>query len=40
MCWNTEPYQELVDKKECLYCGEESNNDFCSKGCSKAYFND
>ncbi len=40
MDWWTEPYQEYVDIKECLHCGEETTKDFCCKGCRNAYFTD
>lgn len=32
----------LNNEKEesCLYCGESSDRDFCSRSCYKAYLND
>ncbi len=37
----TEPYQELVDKTECAFCGEVlTEYKFCSDDCARAYWND
>ena len=34
-------YLSEFDKEEsCAFCGESSENKFCSKECEKAYFND
>ena len=35
--WDKEPWQDQVDKVKCKHCGEDSDYDFCSHGCSKAY---
>jgi hypothetical protein len=32
--------KQFEEKKECLYCGESSDADFCDKNCKKAYFKD
>ena len=36
--WDREPYQDEVDKIKCKHCGERSHYDFCSDGCSRAYW--
>jgi len=38
--WEREPYQDLVNKKPCEFCGEDTDHDFCSSGCRKAFYND
>ncbi len=38
--YNTEPYQLHIEAVVCKYCGEESEYNFCSDSCSRAYFND
>ena len=38
--YDREPYQDLVDKKPCQFCGEDTGKDFCSKSYMKAFFND
>ena len=39
--YDREPYQELVDKTECAFCGEVlTEYKFCSDDCAKAYWND
>ena len=41
MDWDREPYQDLVDKTECAFCGDVlTEYKFCSDGCAKAYWND
>ena len=35
-----EHLKQFEEKKECLYCSESTENDFCDKQCKKAYFND
>ena len=41
MDWDREPYQDLVDKTECDFCGEVlTEYKFCSDSCAKAYWND
>ncbi|QRE03546.1 hypothetical protein [Flavobacterium psychrophilum] len=37
--WKQEPPEE-EPKKECNYCGEPCEKEFCSKECKKAYEND
>ena len=36
--WDKEPWQDQVDKVKCKHCCEDSDYDFCSHGCSKAYW--
>ena len=36
--WDREPWQDQVDKVKCKHCGEDSDYDFCSRGCQKAYW--
>tara|TARA_R100000655_G_scaffold109802_1_gene165559 strand:- start:845 stop:997 length:153 start_codon:yes stop_codon:yes gene_type:complete len=39
--WDKEPYQDLVDKTECAFCGDVlTEYKFCSDDCAKAYWND
>jgi hypothetical protein len=39
--YDREPYQDLVDKTECDFCGEVlTEYKFCSDDCAKAYWND
>jgi len=38
--YDKEPYQEEVDKVRCKFCGEDSDYDFCSDSCNKAYWNE
>ena len=38
--FDTEPYQDEVDKKLCKFCEDETNYDFCSKACAMAYWED
>jgi hypothetical protein len=38
--YDTEPYQEEVDKNMCAFCEELTEYKFCSKDCAKAYWND
>lgn len=38
--YDREPYQDLVYQKPCQFCGEDTDKDFCSKSCMKAFFND
>tara|TARA_B100000519_G_scaffold203417_2_gene226499 strand:- start:1292 stop:1420 length:129 start_codon:yes stop_codon:yes gene_type:complete len=38
MSWDIEPYQIEVNKVICKHCGEDSDYDFCSDGCSRAYW--
>ena len=41
MDWDREPYQDLVDKTECAFCGDVlTEYKFCSDNCAKAYWND
>jgi hypothetical protein len=38
--YDREPYQDQVDQTPCKFCGEDTNYDFCSASCSRAFFND
>jgi hypothetical protein len=38
--YDKEPYQDEVNKVRCKFCGEDSDYDFCSDGCNKAYWNE
>ena len=39
--YDREPYQDLVDKTECAFCGEVlTEYKFCSDECARAYWND
>jgi len=41
MCWEIEPYQEMVDKELCAFCGDiYTDKKFCSNSCADAFFND
>ncbi len=40
MNWETEPYQQEVDKVICKFCGESSHYDFCSQNCQSAYWDE
>ena len=40
MNWNIEPYQQQVYTIQCKYCGDESDKDFCSQECGKAYWSE
>lgn len=34
------PHNNEELENNCLYCGEESDKDFCNRGCYSAYLND
>ncbi len=36
--WDREPWQDQVDKIKCKFCGEDSDYDFCSRSCQKAFW--
>jgi hypothetical protein len=38
--YDREPYQDQVDQTPCKFCGEDSDYNFCSTSCSRAFFND
>jgi hypothetical protein len=38
--WDTEPYQDEVNKIKCKFCNEKSHYDFCNDGCRRAYWSE
>ena len=38
--WDKEPYQNEVNKIKCKFCENESNYDFCSESCKRAYWSE
>ena len=38
--WDREPWQDQVDQINCKFCNEDSDYDFCSYSCMRAYWSE